>query len=309
MDIVVGKGIVPFLHGPPVERVTFHLIDHVLSIVDPVLLDIALSQPSPGFSVDGRLRLVQSAHIGKRGSRLIEGSLMELRSSHEHPCFPQEGVVFATVEPFDVAFSLLSVLGPFGSPCNTVALDGFLTLLDGFVEVALTDFLTVLVAHRVEGNHLREIVTMTILLFQGSIDIGLRTIKIGVVFGVEGMPPTRLRRVLIVGAGGKKQEARSKKQEKGDMTIMRSPPQRAPNVFVKPHILIFHSLPLIFYCILTPQSLFHTPRNELFTQHDCLIFYLVRQFNTSEYQTADPVLHFFLAHGIENLAELLCLLV
>lgn len=160
---------------------------------------------------------------------------MELRSSHEHPCFPQEGVVFATVEPFDVAFGLLSVLGPFGSPCNTVALDGFLTLLDGFVEVALTDFLTVLVAHRVEGNHLREIVTMTILLFQGSIDIGLRTIKIGVVFSVEGMPPTRLRRVLIVGAGGKKQEARSKKQEKGDMTIMRSPPQRAPNVFVKPN--------------------------------------------------------------------------
>ena len=267
MDIVVGKGIVPFLHGPPVERVTFHLIDHVLSIVDPVLLDIALGQPCPGFSVDRRLRLVQSAHIGKRGSRLIEGTLMELRSSHEHPCFPQKGVVFATVEPFDVAFGLLSVLGPFGSPCNTVAFDGFLTLLDGFVEVALTDFLTVLVAHRVEGNHLREIVTMTILLFQGSIDIGLRTIKIGVVFSVEGMPPTRLRRVLIVGAGGKKQEARSKKQEEGDMTIMRSPPQRAPNVFVKPHILIFHSLPLIFYCILTPQSSLHTPRDEILTPH------------------------------------------
>ena len=88
MDIVVGKGIVPFLHGPPVKRVTFHLIDHVLSIVDPVLFDIALSQPSPGFSVDSRLCLVQSAHIGKRGSRLIEGTLMELRPSHEHPCFP-----------------------------------------------------------------------------------------------------------------------------------------------------------------------------------------------------------------------------
>ena len=95
VDVVGGIGIVPLLHGTPIHRVALHLVDYVLGIVDPVLLNIAFGQPCTGFPVDGRLGVIEACHIGKGGGSLGELSAMELRASHQHPCFPEEGIVFA----------------------------------------------------------------------------------------------------------------------------------------------------------------------------------------------------------------------
>ena len=82
VDVVRGVGIVPLLHGTPVHRVALHLIDYVLGIVDPVLLNIAFGQPCTGFTVDGRLGVIEACHIGKGRGSLGELSAMELRASH-----------------------------------------------------------------------------------------------------------------------------------------------------------------------------------------------------------------------------------
>ena len=41
MDIIVGISVIPFFYGTPVKRVALHLRNHVLSVIEPVLLDIA----------------------------------------------------------------------------------------------------------------------------------------------------------------------------------------------------------------------------------------------------------------------------
>ena len=78
MDIVIGIGIIPLLYGSPVHGVTLHLGNHILSIVEPVLFDIALGQPCPRLTVDGRLGGIEPAHIGKGGGSILEGALMKL---------------------------------------------------------------------------------------------------------------------------------------------------------------------------------------------------------------------------------------
>ena len=78
MDIIIGIGIIPLLHGSPVHGVTLHLGNHILSIVEPVLFDIALGQPCPRLTVDGRLGGIEPAHIGKGGGSILEGALMKL---------------------------------------------------------------------------------------------------------------------------------------------------------------------------------------------------------------------------------------
>ena len=78
MDIVVGKGIVPFLPGTPVKGVTLHIADDILGVVQPVFLDIALGQPRPCPSIDGGLGLIDTTHIGKGGGSIVESTLMEL---------------------------------------------------------------------------------------------------------------------------------------------------------------------------------------------------------------------------------------
>ena len=52
-------------------------------------------------------------------------------------------------------------------------------------------------AYGVERNHLREVVFIAILFLQRCVYIGLRTIIICVVFGVERVPPSCLRGVIL----------------------------------------------------------------------------------------------------------------
>ena len=62
-------------------------------------------------------------------------------------------------------------------------LDGFLGLLDGTVEVALAQVAALLVAYGVQRNQLGVVVLVALLLLQISVDEGLRTVEVGVVFG------------------------------------------------------------------------------------------------------------------------------
>ena len=75
--------------------------------------------------------------------------------------------------------------------------NGFLAFLDGAVVVRLAQFAAVLVANRIIRNHFRVIVLISVFLFERAFYIGYGTIIIGVVSGVEGMPPSALRRILL----------------------------------------------------------------------------------------------------------------
>ena len=50
-DIVVRIGVVPILHGSEIHRVTAHITDHVLRIVQPAQFRITLGEPRSGESV------------------------------------------------------------------------------------------------------------------------------------------------------------------------------------------------------------------------------------------------------------------
>ena len=217
VDIVRGVGIVPLLHGTPVHRVALHLIDYVLGIVDPVLLNIAFGQPCTGFTVDGRLGVIEACHIGKGRGSLGELSAMELRASHQHPCFPEEGIVFAPREPLNVALGLLPALVPCGALLDAVALDGLLRLLHGLVEISLSQFSRRLVADRIERNHLGEVVFVALLFLERAVDIGQVTIIIGIIAGRERMIPARLRRVLLGGTRVQHEHAQQNKHQPGTM--------------------------------------------------------------------------------------------
>ena len=164
--VIVGVGVVPLLHCPPVERVALHIAYHVLGIVHPALLDIRLGEPCACLAVDGRLCLVKAAHVGEGRCRVLERSLMELRASHEHPRLPQERVVLAAAEPLNVFRGLPPALGELGTFLDAVLFDCLLTLLDGAVEVALSYLPAVLVAHGVERNDFGEIVPVAFFLLQ-----------------------------------------------------------------------------------------------------------------------------------------------
>ena len=217
VDVEVGKGVVPLLAGAPVDAVAAHLRDDVFSVVEPFLFDIAFCQPSASLAVDGGLGGVESAHVGEGGGCFVERPLVELRPSHEHPRFPEERVVLFAVEPFDV-FLCAFLLLEFWSALDAVELDGLLALLDGALVVALAQFAGSFVAYGIEGNHLREVVLDAVFLFDGSIDIGLRAVIVGVVFGHEGMPPARLRGVLLRGASRQDCKSYEKHSNKGAAT-------------------------------------------------------------------------------------------
>ena len=61
--VVAGVGVVPLLAGLPVYGVALHVAYDVLGIVYPSLFEITFGQPRPCFAVDGRLCLIQTAHI------------------------------------------------------------------------------------------------------------------------------------------------------------------------------------------------------------------------------------------------------
>ena len=151
VDVIVGIGIVPLFLSPPMDGIARHVANHVFGVVNPVLLDVAFGKPGACTTIDGRLRLVKATHVGESGGSIVESTFVELRASHEHPSLPEEWVVFLATQPLQVAFRLAAFLCPFGSLLDAVQLDGLLTFLDGFVEVALSDFLAILVAYGVEG--------------------------------------------------------------------------------------------------------------------------------------------------------------
>ena len=197
MDIVVGIGIVPLLHGAPVDGVALHVAYYVFGVVYPVLLDVTFGEPGAGLGVYGGLRLVETTHVGEGGGGLVEGAFVELRTAHEHPCLPKEGVIFLSTEPFDVALGLLAALRPFGTFLDAMALDGFLGFLNGGVELTLAQLHAALVAYGVERDDFGEVVFIPLLLGKRTVNICLGTVEISVVTGIESMPPTALGGVFL----------------------------------------------------------------------------------------------------------------
>ena len=169
--VVVGVCVVPLLACRPVDGVALHIAYHVLGIVEPALLDVALGEPCSRLGVDGGLCLVETSHVVERSRRLVERALVELRTPHEHPCLPEERVVLAAREPLQVLCRLLALLRPLRSALYAVQLDCLLTLLDGAVVVRLAYLSTTLVAHGVERNDLGEVVFVALLFLQRGVNI------------------------------------------------------------------------------------------------------------------------------------------
>ena len=200
MNIIVGEGIVPLFPGLPGDGVALRIADNVLSVITVAILYIALCQPRLRAHADGGLGLIETAHIRESGGRTVEVALMELRAPHEHPYFPKEGVVFPAREPFAVAWRLRTVVVPFRLPLDAVKVDGFLGFGDGNVEVRLAQFSACLVANGIERDYFGEVILVAGLLLQRSFYIGLRTIVVDIVTGVESLPPARTGCILRAGA-------------------------------------------------------------------------------------------------------------
>ena len=161
--IIVGIGVVPFLHGAPVERVALDFCYHVFGIINPAFLDIAFCEPCPCSAVDGGLGGVEAAHVGKCRRSLVERAFHKLRASHQHPRLPQEGVILLAVKPLDVFLRLLAAFCPLRPFLYAVQLYCLLTFLYSTVEVALAQLAAVLVADGVERYHLGEVVLVAVL--------------------------------------------------------------------------------------------------------------------------------------------------
>ena len=197
VDIVVGIGVVPFLLRPPVDGVTAHVTNHVFGVVYPILLNIAFRQPSTGTAVDGRLRLVEAAHIAEGGGSIVEGALVKLRAPHQHPRLPQERVILLAAQPLQIALRLAAFLRPLGTLLDAVQLNRLLTFLYCLVEVALAHLAALLVAHRVERYQLGEVVAVAVFLLQRTVYIRQRAVIIRVITGIERVPPTAVGSVLV----------------------------------------------------------------------------------------------------------------
>ena len=228
VQIVVGEGVVPLLHGAPVHGIAAHLGDDILGIVEPVVLDVAFGKPRPRLAVDGGLCLIEPCHVGKRGGSLVKVALVELRTAHQHPCFPQERVVLLAVEPLQVALRLLPALLPFGLFLDAVVLDGLLTLLDGALETAGAELARAFVSHGVERDHLRVVVLVALFLGQRAFDVGQRPIIIGIIARGERVPPARLRRVLLGGTGTESHGCHYEKDDEDGRTGRGQPAVSAP---------------------------------------------------------------------------------
>ena len=75
--------------------------------------------------------------------------------------------------------------------------NGFLAFFYGTVVVGLTQFFTGFVGNGVERYLLGIVVLVACFFLQRGINVGQCTIVIGIVFGVEGMPPSALRRIFL----------------------------------------------------------------------------------------------------------------
>ena len=112
MNVIVGVCVVPLLLRTPMNGIPTHVADNIFCIVNPILFDVAFSQPSTSSSINGWLGLIEPAHISECRGSFIECSLVKLRTSHEQPSLPKQGVVFLSVQPFNVFFGLSASLRP-----------------------------------------------------------------------------------------------------------------------------------------------------------------------------------------------------
>ena len=141
--------------------------------------------------------MIQSAHVSKGGSGLVESPFLELRLAEQHPGAPEKRVVLPASQPFAVLGSLALAAVPFGLGLDTVATDRFLALLDGTVILAFADFAALLVTHHVEGDYLGIVVLIALLFFQIAVDESLITIKIGIIARIERVPPASAGCILL----------------------------------------------------------------------------------------------------------------
>ncbi len=287
--IVVGIRVVPFLACRPMDRVALHVAYHVLRVVEPALLNVAFGEPRPRLGVDGRLRLIESSHVGECGSSLVEGTLVKLRAPHQQPCLPEERVVFAAREPLDVLCRLLPRLRPLRTALNAVEFYGLLAFLYGAVEISLSDFAAILVADGVERNKFREVVLVAVLLLQRTVNIGERAVVIGVVARLERMPPASLRGVFLRGAS-RRGNQNCHEQQRNDMSCLNN-----SHVFTNS----------LMRCLLCVLRIF----TSLFPYHERLVLQLVGQIDAAQSEASAPPRHLVRAHRVEHVAEHLHLVI
>ena len=197
LQIVEGIGLVPFLLGTPVDGIALDITDYIFGIVYPSRFEITLGEPGTCLAVNAGLGGVETAHIGECSCCRLEIAFKKLGTAHQHPCLPEEWIIFTAMQPFQVFGCLAAFLVPYRAALDAMLVNGFLAFLDGAVVVRLAQFAAVLVANRIIRNHFRVIVLISVFLFERAFDIGYGTIIIGVVSGVEGMPPSALRRILL----------------------------------------------------------------------------------------------------------------
>ena len=187
-DIVVGQGSVPVVLGSVVDGVAALVAYDVLGIVEPVQFYIAASQPGTGYGILQGLGLIEARHITEGGGGLLELAFLKLCLAHQQPCFPEERVVFATGQPFLVLDCLAAALPPFGLGLDAMHFDGLLHLLHRAVEVALAQRAALFVANGIEWQYLGVVVLVAFFFLQGTVDIGLRAVEVGVISGGKRLP-------------------------------------------------------------------------------------------------------------------------
>ena len=179
VDVVVGVGIVPILHGTEIHRIATHITNHVLSIVSPIEFGVALCEPRAGQSAHQWLPLIEACHIRECSGRLFELSHLELGLSHHQPSLPEEWIILSTL--------LL----------DAVAMNGLLHLFDGALVVRLAYSATRLIANGVKRNQFGVVIFVALLFFEITIDKGHVSIIIGIIAGVESVPEARLGCVFM----------------------------------------------------------------------------------------------------------------
>ena len=191
VQIVVGIGVVPFFLCLPVHGVACHVAQHLFGIIVPTGLDIAFGQPGLRTLIDGGLRGIEAAHVGKGGDGIFEIAFEKLRTSHQEPHLPHRGVVFPSVKPLDIFGRFAAVFVPNGVALDAVQANSFLTFGNGEVVVGLSYGATLFVADGVERQLFGEMIVMFVFFFQRCVDIGHRGVVVNIIFRVKRLPPSR----------------------------------------------------------------------------------------------------------------------
>ena len=117
------------------EAVSLGSCHEVFGIVVPLEFGIAAGFEQSGSCHQIGFCLVEALYVGEGGGCLHVVAFAELCFAHEHPCPPQEGVVFFLTEPCFVFSCLRTCLLPFGALGDAVCLYGLLAFLHRCAEV------------------------------------------------------------------------------------------------------------------------------------------------------------------------------